>query len=420
MEFFFESSQGKALKELSETLWSHGYKVFLAGGCVRDFLLGRAYKDLDVVTDAPVEVVQKLFKKTIPVGIQFGIVRVIVQGFEFEVARFRRDGPYKDGRHPEFVEFSEPEADAARRDFTINALFYDLKNQKILDYVGGQADLRQGLLRAVGDPWCRFKEDYLRILRLMRFACQLKNDQLRFQMEEETEKAAMALVAHLKEVSGERICVELFKALNANPSYAIEILWRWNVDLLWISPPYQDRRALDQILSYSGEDSVGWVLSHFMVNSCSSITQNSIDLQSATEWSFNKNYLEVVNSLTSLLKLSRKDEKIFKWMGTLPAWSLHWNSLRSGFRAYLAQTPEFQYLIMAAEQTQSWPNSIINEAKVWMAKPQLQVMIKGEELNPISPSRRGFILRECLFLQYEGVIESREQALAWLQTQINH
>src|SRR4051794_31850390 len=151
-----------------------GFEALWAGGCVRDLLLGLAPSDYDVATAATPEQVMGLFRnRTIPVGAEFGVVRVrgaSGEGDEVEVATFRSDGAYLDGRRPESVDFSSPELDAARRDFTINGMFLDPLTDTLIDYVGGRADLQAGILRAIGDPGARFGEDKLRLLRAVRFA----------------------------------------------------------------------------------------------------------------------------------------------------------------------------------------------------------------------------------------------------------
>jgi tRNA nucleotidyltransferase/poly(A) polymerase len=189
-------------------LRDHGHTAYFAGGCVRDALLGFAPKDIDVATDAHPDQVQKLFSRTIPVGAKFGVIRVLENGCEFEVATFRSDGVYLDGRRPETVTFSSAEEDAQRRDFTINGMFYDPAVSAIIDYVGGQADLEKKLIRAIGDPGVRFAEDRLRMLRAVRFAATLN-----FVIEAETWSALQRDAIEINAVSPERIRDELMKIL---------------------------------------------------------------------------------------------------------------------------------------------------------------------------------------------------------------
>ena len=183
-----------------------GHTAYFAGGCVRDFLMGRAAVDIDIATTARPEEVEKLFPKTIPVGRQFGVMIVVERGRSFEEATFRREGGYYDGRHPSEISFTVPEEDARRRDFTINGLFYDPFEKKILDYAGGQADLPKKLIRAIGDPRERFEEDKLRLLRAIRFASSLD-----FEIEAKTWEAIQEKAAKIAEVSPERIREELVK-----------------------------------------------------------------------------------------------------------------------------------------------------------------------------------------------------------------
>src|SRR5207244_1385552 len=156
--------------ELVRRLRAAGHEAYLAGGCVRDRLLGREPLDYDIATSAPPETVQALFPRTVPVGAQFGVVLVIADGMPVEVATFRSDAAYVDGRRPSAVHFGSAREDARRRDFTINALFLDPLTGEVVDFVGGQADLRAGIIRAIGDPRARIAEDRLRMLRAVRLA----------------------------------------------------------------------------------------------------------------------------------------------------------------------------------------------------------------------------------------------------------
>jgi poly(A) polymerase len=158
-------------KTIVETLHRAGFIAYFAGGWVRDFLLQVPSDDIDIATNAPPEVIQTLFSKTVPIGIKFGILLVIVHDHPFEVATFRQDLGYKDGRHPQQVLFSSAEEDAKRRDFTINGLFFDPLHNKVLDFVGGQQDLKAGVLRAIGNPLDRLQEDRLRMIRASRLTC---------------------------------------------------------------------------------------------------------------------------------------------------------------------------------------------------------------------------------------------------------
>src|SRR5262249_9211108 len=157
-------ARARVATEVVSRLREAGFRALWAGGCVRDLLLGLVPADYDVATDATPDQVMRLFRRTVPVGASFGVVRVLgpARAGDVEVATFPSDGEYRDGRHPESVTFGTPELDAARRDFTINGMFLDPLSGEVIDYVGGQADLRARILRAIGEPGARFAEDKLR------------------------------------------------------------------------------------------------------------------------------------------------------------------------------------------------------------------------------------------------------------------
>lgn len=185
-----------------------GFTAFFAGGSVRDRLLGRPAKDFDIATNARPEQIEALFPKTVAVGKAFGVIVVVQDGTETEVATFRTDGGYQDGRRPDSVEFCGAEEDAKRRDFTVNGMFYDPAEDRVIDYVGGQIDLEKKLIRAIGDPGRRFAEDRLRMLRAVRFA-----HTLGFQIEPATRAAIRVHAPGLTEISAERIENEFSRIL---------------------------------------------------------------------------------------------------------------------------------------------------------------------------------------------------------------
>jgi len=191
-----------------KTLVSAGHQALLAGGCVRDSLLGREAKDFDIATSARPAEVMKLFPGSMTVGAHFGVVIVRRDGHNIEVATFRRDGAYSDGRHPDEVTFTTAEEDAQRRDFTVNGLFLDPLKDEVLDFVGGRADLASRIIRAIGDPHQRFGEDHLRLLRAVRFATVLD-----YQIETGTWNAIRELAPDIATVSAERVRDELAKTL---------------------------------------------------------------------------------------------------------------------------------------------------------------------------------------------------------------
>jgi poly(A) polymerase len=181
-----------------------GHTAYFAGGCVRDMLLGHEPQDYDVATDAEPSKVRSLFSRTQAVGAAFGVILVRHSASVCEVATFRTDGPYSDGRRPDAVRFATASEDAQRRDFTINGLFLDPLNDEVIDFVGGREDLKNRRLRAIGEAAKRFEEDHLRLLRAVRFAARFD-----FEIEAQTAAAVRHASPRLKEISPERIADEL-------------------------------------------------------------------------------------------------------------------------------------------------------------------------------------------------------------------
>jgi poly(A) polymerase len=196
-------------RAIVERLRASGHTAWMVGGCVRDLLLGRAPKDFDVATSAQPSELLGLFPGAGQVGAHFGVVLVREDGAQVEVATFRSDLEYVDGRRPEAVRFeTDPRQDALRRDFTINALFLDPESGEVLDFTGGRADLEAKLIRAIGDPERRFREDHLRLLRAVRFAARLG-----FTIEADTFRAIQRLAPLIHSVSAERVRDEIGRIL---------------------------------------------------------------------------------------------------------------------------------------------------------------------------------------------------------------
>lgn len=206
-----------------QTLVDAGHRAVFAGGSVRDMLLGKTPHDFDVATAAPPEAVLKLFPRAIPVGVAFGVVRVLSQHeppIQVEVATFRGETTYSDGRHPDKVNFTDEKEDVRRRDFTVNGLLFDPLKNEVLDYVDGRRDLELKRLRAIGDPKLRFAEDHLRMLRAVRFAAQLG-----FEIDGATMGAIKDNAEKILKISAERIREELCKMLTGpDPRKALELL----------------------------------------------------------------------------------------------------------------------------------------------------------------------------------------------------
>jgi poly(A) polymerase len=232
-------------------LQAAGFPAFWVGGCVRDFLLGREPGDYDIATAALPEEIERLFTRTIPVGRKFGVIVVVEGEHQFEVATFRAEADYQDGRHPEQVSFGDARADALRRDFTINGLLYDPVQGKLHDWVGGEGDLRARIVRAIGSPQERFGEDHLRMLRAVRFAAQLD-----FQIEAGTFAALTASAPKIRAISAERIREELIKLFSPpHASRGLELL-RQSGLLEQVLPEIAATVSCEQSPDYHPEGSV--------------------------------------------------------------------------------------------------------------------------------------------------------------------
>lgn len=252
-------------------LQAAGFTSFWAGGCVRDLIMGRVPKDFDIATSAVPDQVERLFPGAVTVGKSFGVVRVRVNELEYEVATFRKDQAYRDGRHPEGVEFTDEQTDALRRDFTVNALFFDPLTGTVRDYVGGQADLAARLIRTVGRADDRFAEDHLRMIRAVRFAATLN-----FELDPATADAIRRHAPQIEKVSTERIQQELTRILleAPQPGAAIELLQAVGL-LPVILPEVSALRGQAQPPQFHPEGDV-WTHTIMMLNA-----MRSVDLQLA-------------------------------------------------------------------------------------------------------------------------------------------
>ena len=218
---FSDDSEAIA-KSIVVKLINNGFEAYFAGGFVRDMLLdfpAGASPDIDIATSAHPKDIINLFDNTKEVGISFGVVLVIKHGLAFDVATFRSDGQYIDGRRPEEVMFATAKEDAFRRDFTINGMFYNPISKTVIDFVGGREDLQKGIIRTIGEPMDRFSEDYLRILRAVRFSSRFG-----FKIEENTFSAMKNLAQNINKVSAERICKELTLSFCAAPAKTLRVL----------------------------------------------------------------------------------------------------------------------------------------------------------------------------------------------------
>ncbi len=244
-------AKGRAAADVVRRLRDAGFETYLAGGCVRDRLLGREPGDYDVATAAPPETVRRLFRRTVGIGAAFGVILVLEGDLQFEVATFRSDDAYVDGRRPTAVHFGTAEKDAQRRDFTVNALFEDPSTGEVIDFVGGVADLRAGVIRAIGDASARIREDRLRMLRAVRFAARFG-----FVVEPATLDAIRAAAPSVVDMAAERIGDEIVKMLTEGAaSRALELMDSTGL-LAVVLPEIAAMKGVEQSADYHPEGDV--------------------------------------------------------------------------------------------------------------------------------------------------------------------
>lgn len=243
--------------EIVRRLRSRGHRALWAGGCVRDMLLGAPPRDYDIATDAPPDRVAELFSSAIEVGAHFGVVVVTIGGLTFEVARFRRDGDYSNGRHPDQVVFADEREDALRRDFTVNGMFYDPALDRVIDYVGGREDLARRVIRTIGDPVKRFDEDRLRMMRAIRFACRMH-----WQLEPRTFRAIQGQSSRIREISQERIRDEFVRILTEGGA---PLGIRWLIDSGLMAHTVPEVAAMEGVPQPAEFHPEGDVLAHTLI-----------------------------------------------------------------------------------------------------------------------------------------------------------
>jgi poly(A) polymerase/tRNA nucleotidyltransferase (CCA-adding enzyme) len=242
LEQRFVALAPEGLLEVLSALRKAGFKAYVVGGCVRDMLLERGIKDWDISTDATPQEVQATFGKTVPTGVTHGTVTVLLRGAAFEVTTFRQDSDYPDARHPERVFFAEEvEVDLSRRDFTVNAIAYEPLNHEVVAPNGGLHDIAKRIIRTVGKPLDRFREDGLRPLRAIRFACQLD-----FEIDKETYDAMSLALDRVSLVSMERVRDEIMKMLESRkPSRGFELMREKGLLALFM-PELEHSRGITQ------------------------------------------------------------------------------------------------------------------------------------------------------------------------------
>lgn len=410
-----------------------GRRAYFAGGSVRDTLLGLEPKDHDVATDAPPGEVLALFPRAIPVGVQFGVVRVIEGGHSIEVATFRTDGRYEDGRHPIGVDFTTPEEDARRRDFTINGLFLDPETDEVIDFVGGRADLARGVVRAIGDPRARFGEDRLRLLRAVRFSARFS-----FEIEPATLAAVRELAPAVVSVSAERIRDEIEKMLlGPRPDAAFRLLAETGL-LAAILPEVDAMRGVEQPPEYHPE---GDVFTHVLLMLSKMGPAPSFELAmgvvlhdvgkpptfTRTDRIRFNNHADVgagmADAICDRLRASRKSrERIVALVREHMKFAEVRNMRESRFRRFLGMEGFEEHLELHRIDCESSHRLLDNFefcrrklAEYAAETPLPKPLVTGDDLIAMghAPGRElGHMLAELRDRQLEGAFASREDALA--------
>jgi tRNA nucleotidyltransferase (CCA-adding enzyme) len=385
--------------KIYRALKQEGHICFFAGGCVRDLVLGVPPKDLDIATDAVPEKVLSLFPKTIEVGKAFGVVRVVDGGHMVEVATFRLDGNYIDGRHPDQVTYSDPKSDAERRDFTINALFFDVAEKKIIDYVGGLADIKKRLIKTVGEARQRFDEDHLRILRALRFSAQLD-----FEIEPQTWSAVKSRGHLIKNVSEERIRDEILKLLGASQALKGLKLFIDSGLLNILFPVLSESLDLElsiwkKLVSY--RQAFPWIFFFWPL------------MEKLSSWD---EFLETAEKV----KLTRQEKKQLRIAFYFVRVRDTWRKSRLGEKIIFYATSEGNMLLhVQASLDGAWQKELdyVDEELVKRTtggKLPLHYLT-GEDVMHLAGKSRGDKLHEAYMLQLEGKLNSREEALKWLK-----
>lgn len=373
---------------VKQLLKQHQFVCWVAGGAVRDLVLGRECSDFDLVTDASTENLKQLFPDALLVGEQFGVLKLnLKNGEQFDLTTFRQESDYLDGRRPSHVSASTPLKDAGRRDFTVNALFWDDENQRLIDLVGAAADLSLKVLKAVGDPGTRFSEDYLRILRLVRFAAQLN-----FTMDPETEKAALERVHLVDQVSGERVWAELKKLKSSaewNRALGMDLFREVFHEIFKTSL----QAKLQLVESRRDEDAAShlfFILSALQIDS-----------------------VQMKEKLGQRLHLSREEQGRFEWFlklrGSMRTFSAEKMALE------LEKKPQMQSVLQYMVYQQEFDAGVFKKAQE-LLNLYPQSLVTGDDLKAIVDVRQiGLVLNDIRLRQFEGKVQSRDQALAYIK-----
>jgi tRNA nucleotidyltransferase/poly(A) polymerase len=393
----------QAAIKIIKRLQRKGFQALLAGGCVRDMLLRRRAKDYDVATEARPEDVIRLFRRTLKVGAKFGVVIVLIDDQQVEVATFRMDSDYADGRHPAAVEFAGAAEDASRRDFTINGMFYDPRKKQTIDYVNGQTDLKKKIVRTIGAPEERFAEDYLRMLRAVRFSTQLG-----FAIEPATWRAVCSNSKNIVKISGERIAIELEGILvSPNRSAGASMLIESGLAEA-IFPGFAGERA---------EFAVG-------VLGC---LRKRVDLSLAIAAFFAGCETKVALENCEVLKLSRVQTRRIKFLLVNRGKLLNDRMSLAELKKILAE-PYFEDLFELQRAIQKTTGGKKNMAPLMSLRRRIKALgdvelkprpiLNGYDLirlGAVPGPTLGQLAQELYIAQLEGKLQTQEQARCWVR-----
>ncbi|MBL4697819.1 MAG: CCA tRNA nucleotidyltransferase [Phycisphaerales bacterium] len=404
----FDSKEYSAAIKVIETLRMHGHIAYLAGGCVRDLLLGVEPKDFDIATDARPEQIESYFRKTASVGAAFGVMLVRDFGETIEVATFRSDGVYSDTRRPDSIEFSSPAEDAKRRDFTINALFYDPfspENDRVIDFVDGLDDMHNRILRAVGVPMDRLAEDHLRALRAVRFAAKYE-----LAIDERTKTAIREHASELSGVSIERIGEEVRKMLmHTSRVQACDLIDELGLD----DAIFGDVRSFDSTVMESLADEIEYPVALSA-------------LAIGRGFSIGDDYQSIATKYRTSLDLSNTDQVGMRTvLGCLDRLDQQWECLtvaqkkRLASRSWSAQALDIYHVIHkeSAQRIHEQIEQLTQEFGGLCPKP----LISGADLIELGckpgPEFKD-ILDAVYNQQLEGRVQSQPQAIEFVQKQV--
>jgi len=391
----------QAAIKIIKRLQHNGFEALLAGGCVRDMLLGRRANDYDVATNAQPREIRKLFERTLMVGAKFGVVIVLIADQQVEVATFRSEWGYDDGRHPIKVKFVSAAEDASRRDFTINGMFYDPMMDRVIDYVHGRADLKKQIVRTIGRPKERFGEDYLRMLRAVRFSTQLD-----FVIEPTTWSAICSNAKKVVNISGERIAIEL-EAILTHPNRAV---------------------GASMLIESGLLEAIFRGLPHEQIKSAISVLGNlrkKVDFALALAAFFSGCSTEAALERCRVLKLSRRQAKHVKFLLTGRGKLLNYQMSLAQLRMivsepYFGDLYELQRAIQKATSGRKGLAPLAKLRKRIRALGDIELrpkpLLNGHDfirLGAAAGPSLGQLVEELYIAQLEGVVKTSAQAEKW-------